>query len=287
MCAPSAPPAPDYSAAARAQGASNVQTAIAQSLLNRPSEVTPYGSRTWTQTGTQNIPGAEGNPAVDIPMFQSNVNLTPLGQKTFDTQQRISDQMGNLAEGGLGRVQQATSQPLSVGGVNDLQNKAEDLIFKRLEPRLDRNRELMTNSLKVRGHNPQGEAYGADMKMLGEQENDARNQAMLTAFQMRPQALQEEMSIRNMPLNELNALRTGAQVNLPQFQQTQAGQIAQTPVFQGAQAAGNAAMQGYSAEAMANANMMSGLFGLGGAVAGLPTAGGGSFGGDILKRMVG
>jgi hypothetical protein len=200
MCAPSAPPAPDYSQAARAQGASNVQTAIAQSLLNRPNEVTPYGTRSWSQTGTQNIPGAEGNPAVDIPMMQSSVNLTPLGQRTFDTQQRISDQVGSLAEGGLGRVQQATSQPLSVGNVNQLQDKAEQLMFSRLEPRLDRNRELMTNSLKVRGHNPQGEAYGADMKLLGEQENDARNQAMLQAFNMRAPALQEELLSSTRPL---------------------------------------------------------------------------------------
>jgi hypothetical protein len=265
MCAPSAPPAPDYSQAARAQGASNVQTAIAQSLLNRPNEVTPYGTRSWSQTGTQNIPGAEGNPAVDIPMMQSSVNLTPLGQRTFDTQQRISDQVGSLAEGGLGRVQQATSQPLSVGNVNQLQDKAEQLMFSRLEPRLDRNRELMTNSLKVRGHNPQGEAYGADMKLLGEQENDARNQAMLQAFNMRAPALQEELSIRNQPLNEVNALRTGAQVNVPQFNAAPAGNIAQTPVFQGAQAQGQAGMNQYNAEVAQSNAMMNGLFGLGSA----------------------
>jgi hypothetical protein len=265
MCAPSAPPAPDYSQAARAQGASNVQTAIAQSLLNRPNEVTPYGTRSWSQTGTQNIPGAEGNPAVDIPMMQSSVNLTPLGQRTFDTQQRISDQVGSLAEGGLGRVAQSTSQPLSVGNVNELQNKAEQLMFSRLEPKLDRNRELMTNSLKVRGHNPQGEAYQADVKALGEQENDARNQAMLQAFNMRAPALQEEMSIRNQPLNEVNALRTGAQVNVPQFNAAPAGTIGQTPVFQGAQAQGQAGMNQYNAEAAQSNAMMNGLFGLGSA----------------------
>jgi hypothetical protein len=280
----SPPPAPDYAAAARAQGAGNLQTAIAQSLLNRPNEVTPYGSRSWNQIGTQNIPGAEGNPAVDIPMFQSSVNLTPLGQRTFDTQQRISDQLGSTAEQGLGRVQNTFSTPFGVGNVNELQNKAEGLIMSRLEPKLERNRELMTNALKIKGHNPQGEAYGADMKILGEQENDARNQAMLTAFQMRPQALQEEMAIRNVPLNEVNALRTGAQVNMPQFNQAPAGQIAQTPIFQAAQAQGNAALQGYNTQQMADAQMMSGLFGLGGAIAGLPTGGGSSVGGSILKN---
>lgn len=286
MCAPSPPPAPDYTAAARTQGASNLQTALAQSILNRPNEVTPYGTRSWTQSGSTQIPGAEGNPAVDIPLWQSNVNLTPLGQKTFDTQQRISDQVGSMAESGLSRVNQATSTPFGIGNVKELQDKAEGVIMGRLQPQLDRQREAMTSSLMARGHNPQNESYGAQMGQFGQQENDARQQAVLAALNYGPQLMQQELAVRNQPLNELNALRTGAQVNVPQFNQTQAGQIGQTPIMQGAMAQGGADMQAYNAQAQGDAGMWQGLFGLGGAIAGLPTAGGGSLGGNAFMRLL-
>lgn len=42
------PPSTDYGAAAQAQGAANRETAIAQSLLNNPNIVSPYGSQIYT-----------------------------------------------------------------------------------------------------------------------------------------------------------------------------------------------------------------------------------------------
>src|SRR5260221_218704 len=50
--APSPPPAPDPTTVANAQGASNTNTAIAQGILNKTNQVTPYGNLTYTQTGT-------------------------------------------------------------------------------------------------------------------------------------------------------------------------------------------------------------------------------------------
>ena len=48
MGKPSAPPAPDYAAAARQQGVENTATARVQARLNTPNVVTPYGSQTVT-----------------------------------------------------------------------------------------------------------------------------------------------------------------------------------------------------------------------------------------------
>ena len=54
--------------------------------------------------------------------------------------------------------------------------------------------------------------------------------------QTRQQGLQEGLTLRQLPLNEINALRTGAQVNIPQFQQyTGGGQIAPAPIYNAAQ----------------------------------------------------
>lgn len=56
MCAPSPPAPPDYAAAAKEQGASNVETARIQGRLNNPSVVSPYGTQTVSY-GTFDQPG--------------------------------------------------------------------------------------------------------------------------------------------------------------------------------------------------------------------------------------
>lgn len=48
----SAPAAPDYAAAAEAQGKSSVDAINAQTQANRPDIYTPFGSQTWTQDRT-------------------------------------------------------------------------------------------------------------------------------------------------------------------------------------------------------------------------------------------
>lgn len=112
-----APPAPDYAAAARAQGGANLQSTIATNVMNRPNEVTPLGTRSWSQRGTYMVPAAEGNPAVNVPLWQSRIQMTPLGQQRFDQEQRITGQIGNVAEQGLGRVGAAVAQPFNTGGL--------------------------------------------------------------------------------------------------------------------------------------------------------------------------
>ena len=51
-----APKAPDYAAAAEAQGVANKETAIVNNAMNRVNQITPDGSKTWTMK-----PGADPN----------------------------------------------------------------------------------------------------------------------------------------------------------------------------------------------------------------------------------
>jgi hypothetical protein len=48
----SAPPAPDYTAAAEKQGQSSLEAIRAQTAANRPNQYTPWGSQTWTNNKT-------------------------------------------------------------------------------------------------------------------------------------------------------------------------------------------------------------------------------------------
>ena len=67
------------------------------------------------------------------------------------------------------------------------------------------------------------------------------------------QSLQQKLALRNQPLNEIAGLMSGSQIQMPQFQGYQGANVAGTPIFAGAQAAGQAAMDQYGLQS-ANAN---------------------------------
>ena len=100
------------------------------------------------------------------------------------------------------------------------------------------------------------------------------NQAQAAAaFQnaQRQAALQEQLALRNQPLNEIAALMGGAQVQMPQFQAYQGADVAAAPIFGATQAAGNFAQQNYGNQVAANnakLGMYGSLFGAAGAFAG-------------------
>lgn len=97
---------PDPIQISQAQTTSNIETAIAQALLNQQSQVTPFGTTAFQQLPGINIPGI----SQQIPQFQRTETLSPLGQQQFDQQQRIANLLGGLAESNIGNVQQAQSQ---------------------------------------------------------------------------------------------------------------------------------------------------------------------------------
>ena len=105
--------------------------------------------------------------------------------------------------------------------------------------------------------------------------NQAQSQANFQNAQ-RQAALQEQLALRQLPLNEVAAIMGGAQVQLPQFQAYQGAEVGAAPVFAGTQAAGNFAQQNYANQTAAyNAKM--GMYGSLAGAAGA-AAGGGFFG---------
>ena len=74
--------------------------------------------------------------------------------------------------------------------------------------------------------------------------------------------------MRGLPLNELNALRTGAQVNMPQFQPYASANVQPAPIMQGAMAQGQADINAYNAQQAQGGAFMGGLMQLGGAMSG-------------------
>jgi len=79
------------------------------------------------------------------------------------------------------------------------------------------------------------------------------------------QELQKQLALRNQPLNEITGLMSGSQLQMPQFQGYNPTNIAAAPIFAGAQAQGNAALQNYGIQQAGANALTSGLFNLGGA----------------------
>ena len=100
----------------------------------------------------------------------------------------------------------------------------------------------------------------------------------------RAAGLQEQLALRQLPLNEIAAIMSGAQVQLPQFQAYQGADVAAAPIFGATTAAGDFAQKNY-ANQVAGYNARMGMYGnLAGALG--TAAGGGFFGNPFSKPPV-
>lgn len=267
---PSPPPAPRVEEAARATSAGTLQASIANNLQMHPNIYTPLGSQTWTQTGMQTIPGAEGNAPVDIPMYRQDINLTPEGQDLYNRQVGLSKGMMDLGQGSLDQVRSGLMNPINTGALpgqvgslnrgNFDRGRIEDALYGRARSRLDlqwqQNEQRQAATLANQGIPLGSEAYNEATGNLNRARNDAYANALNDAIaaggaeqsrafgieqgagafqnQARAQALQEQLALRQQPLAELNAIRTGAQPNMPTFQPTQYAGGMQGPNMTGA-----------------------------------------------------
>ena len=245
---PAPPAAPDYTGAAVAQGAANVETARASAKLSNPNVYSPYGTQLVSYEG-------------DVPTIRQT--LTPEAQRTLEAQQALQ---GNLARlggtaytnafgtlstpfsfggqvqtqfnqgGALQNAPSAGQYGLAQGGPNaptlnsqlDLSNiakmpvnagtTAQEAIMRRLEPSLARQRTSTETQLINQGLRPGTEAYDNAAGILGEQENDLRSQAAL-------QGLNLDIGANQQGFNQ--ALQGGQYGNAAQLSQFGAAQQAQ------------------------------------------------------------
>lgn len=281
-----APPQPDFNAMAQAQGQANIEAARTYGRMANPNIRGPLGNRDVTWNG-------------DTPTI--NDTLTPSGQRQFDTMMRTNEALGNLGERGLTRVGEATANPFDMSKVRAAptvpiadeagRRAVTAAILARQEPGMKRQRAAAENDLLIQGHNRGGEAWNAKQNDLNMAETDARLAADIAGgaeqsrlfglgergyamgTQGRQQDIQEQTFLRNQPLAELNALRSGTSPTLPQFQQFTAQQVGAAPVMQAGQLGAQYDLGRAGAQQSGNNALMSGLFSLGGAAMGAPAGG--------------
>lgn len=203
----SPPPAPDYVGAAQATGASNLENIRAQTQANRYDTTTPYGAQTWQQ------PDPTGSPD----KWANDITLAPQAQQTLDSQLALSNQMGQLGLDRSSAVNDAFSQPYDTGSIKDIADKSYSNFTSRLDPQWQANGAQLDSKLANQGIMSGSHAYDDAQRVFGQQKNDAYTQANQAAINTMPQTQQLAAALRNQPLNELNAIRTGAQIQNPQF----------------------------------------------------------------------
>lgn len=263
--APSAPAAPDYSAAARETAAGNLAAAQTATAANRVNQITPYGNLTYSESGTD----SRGNP-----IWTATQTLSPAQQQLLDYQNQTSAGLGRLSQTGLGYVENMLNTPfdtsrLPTTGFNPSQSY-QDAYMQRLAPQIQQGQERTQQRLANQGIDIGSEAYDRAMQAQAKAENDlllgATTQGFGVGQQARQQALQEQAYLRNEPLNTLSAVRTGAQVQGPSFvNSAQQANTAGADILGAQQMQYNAQMGDFNQKQAAQQNFNQGLMGLGAA----------------------
>lgn len=225
------PPAPDYT-----QGAYDTANS------SRVNQYTPFGNLTWTP-GTPAVganpgywsypndyidpesgPMSTGNPVWIPPSAgtparapESRIELTPEAQRALDANMTTSADLSEMAQQ---QVSNLPSQPFDMTGVQDISDQAYAAQTRRLDPQWAQRASEQETNLRNQGLVPGGEAYDNAMRVFNQGRNDAYDTARLSAFGLMPQTFQLASAAYNQPLNYLNALRSGVQIQNPQFMST-------------------------------------------------------------------
>ena len=284
----SAPAAPDYAAAAQQTAAGNKETAIATQAGNMINQYTPYGSVTYAQRGEY-----QGTP-----LWEQVVNLSPEQRQAYDKDVAMNARLQDVGMQGVGYVQSALDKPLSfsdmqaIGTPGEIQQAASDAAYQNamryVEPRLQRQQSSLENQLANQGITRGSEAWNAAMQdaaaeranIYGQAQNQAylqglqgAGQAFQQALGARQQGISEAQTLRQEPINILNAVRTGAQMQSAQQPQVGASSPGQLATWSGPDLLGATTAQGqynqglYNAQTAAGSAQTGGLMQLGGTAA--------------------
>lgn len=278
----------DYTKAAKTQAQGNLASAQAAATANRVNQINPYGSVQYYQSGTD----SSGNP-----IWSSASTLAPEQQQLLNLQNQQSLALGNVGSQMLGNIANTYSQPFNpqAGAIQqglDYQgmqgwDKATQLLNQRLAPQMKQQQEALDVRLAQQGVVPGTEAYNRAQTQLAQQQNDLRTQTEIAgqnvqqnlfgqslqggqfANQAQQQAYNQALQNYNLPLQTLNAIRQGSQVQNPSFMGVnQQATTAGPDTLAAYQAQQQADIARQNQQAAQSSNLQSGLFGLGGSLIG-------------------
>lgn len=257
---PEMPATPDYTGAAQATAQGNIQMAREAAAANRVNQITPYGTLTYTQSGKDQY----GNPT-----WTANQTLSPEQQQLYQQQTGLSQNLLGAANRGAGNldISGVDQSQLPSTGINPGQNYT-DAMMQQMQPQLQRDQAALNQQLANQGIGIGSEAYQTAQQQQSDAANRARLQAitggMQTGLAANQQAFQQAAENKQLPVNLINALRGGSQVQGPNYVNAPQQATTEGPNMLAAAGMQNqAAMNQYNAQMGQQNAMMGGLFGLG------------------------
>jgi hypothetical protein len=226
MGKPEAPTPPDPKDTASAATSTNIGTAVSNNAMSMMDQYTPDGSLTYAQTGDYTWNDPYTGESFTVPRYTSTQSLSPEAQAIRDKTMESQQNLANTAANSSGFLQEY------LGGAPNLSNDATEarlmeLGQKRLDPVMNRRRDDLQSRLANQGITSGSEAWKREMDALGQQENDAYNQLLLSG---NSQAFGQAVTERNQPINEITALLSGSQVSNPATQMVTPGGAATVDV---------------------------------------------------------
>lgn len=291
----SQPTAPDPTATANTQAGYNTSAAESQANLNRINQVTPQGSISYSQTGTN----SDGTP-----QYTQTESLSPTAQGQYNQASQVAGALGDTSSTNLannGQIQGSLDYsslgalPTSADFASENQQAQQANYAQaasRLDPQWANNDSDLASQLAAQGISNNSAAYTRAQNTESMAKNDAYNQAQLSSIAAGNQEAStlQQQALADYQQGATNINNQGAFANTAQSQsQGQASSVAQllaqlsNPSFQSVSQVGVAAPdysgltetnytqqnQAYEAQQQAQAQMLGQIFGSAGSVASL------------------
>lgn len=301
---PTPPAAPNYAAAAKETAAGNARAAIQNQYGNMVNQVTPQGTVTYTPQYLDKHGNVISNPK-DIAnpnmlrRWTQQVTLSPEQQALYDQNMQTNTKLGSIASQGVGYVGDALNNPLNFDEnqqlytPGEIQQQASDAAYRNasqyLDPQFQQSEDQLHSHLANQGITQGSEAYNNAMNNFARQKQQsyesARNQAYLQGMQganqqynqamgTRQQQNAETQTLRQDPINMLNAVRSGQQMQVTTQPQVGVSNAANLQGWAGPDMLGAVTAQGqynqgiYNAQAAQAGQTNSAIIGAAGSVAG-------------------
>ena len=236
-------------AAAKATAAANQRLQLMGQYGSMTNQVTPYGKISYTPTYLDKQGNPIANPAdiTDPSIFRQwtqTMTLSPEQQAMYNQNQALNQTLGDIATTGVGQVQNSMNNPLdfsqnqALQTPGQLQQQASNAAYQNaaqyLDPQFKQSNAQLANRLANQGITQGSEAYNNAMLNAGNAQQQAyesaRNQAYIQGMSgaqqqytqglgTRQQQIAEQQVLRQDPLNTLNAIRSGQQMQVAQMPQ--------------------------------------------------------------------
>lgn len=241
-------------------------TALANAQLGNVNQIGPDGSVTYSTNGGQTFTDPTSGASYFIPQYTQTTQLSAQQQAIKDQNDAAALNLSTIGNDQSKFLGEYLSKPV------DLSNEATearlmDLGRARLDPLVAQRDADLRTRLANQGIKAGSAAYDRELNTFNQGTNDAYNQLLLTG---RGQAVQEALTERNQPINEIIGLMSGTQVGTPEFGAATNPQSMPTVDYSALVNENYNQQMGQYQQQMASRNsMIGGLFGLGGKLIGL------------------